>query len=157
MQGLPSLPAWACCALGCSDRRLWLRVIENPGLPRWHCGKESACSSGATGDADLISWVGKIPWGGAWQPTPGFMLGESPWTEEPWWATSTGSQRVEHDKSDLARRRAVETLAQNGLSSTEDLLNILKPVPVWGGWFNLTEIAHSPFESTVVLQSPSHV
>ena len=122
MQGLPSLPAWACCALGCSDRRLWLRVIENPGLPRWHCGKESAWSAGAAGDADLISWVGKIPWGRAWQPTPEFMLGESPWTEEPWWATSTGSQRVGHNKSNLARRRGVETSAQSGLSSTADLL-----------------------------------
>ena len=25
----------------------------------------------------------KIPWGRAWQPTPVFLPGESPWTEEP--------------------------------------------------------------------------
>ena len=29
------------------------------------------------------SWVGKIPWRRAWQPTPEFLPGESPWTEEP--------------------------------------------------------------------------
>jgi len=28
-------------------------------------------------------WVGKIPWRRAWQPTPIFLPGESPWTEEP--------------------------------------------------------------------------
>ena len=28
-------------------------------------------------------WVRKIPWKRAWQPTPGFLPGESPWTEEP--------------------------------------------------------------------------
>ena len=34
-------------------------------------------------------WVGKIPWKRAWQPTPVFLPGESPWSEElagcsPW-------------------------------------------------------------------------
>ena len=29
-------------------------------------------------------WVGKIPWRRAWQPTPVFLPGESPWTEAPW-------------------------------------------------------------------------
>ena len=28
-------------------------------------------------------WVGKIPWRRAWQATPVFLPGESPWTEEP--------------------------------------------------------------------------
>ena len=28
-------------------------------------------------------WVGKILWRRAWQPTPVFLPGESPWTEEP--------------------------------------------------------------------------
>ena len=27
--------------------------------------------------------VGKTPWRRAWQPTPVFLPGESPWTEEP--------------------------------------------------------------------------
>ena len=28
-------------------------------------------------------WVGKILWRRAWQPTPVFLPGELPWTEEP--------------------------------------------------------------------------
>ena len=28
-------------------------------------------------------WVGKIPWRREWLPTPVFLPGESPWTEEP--------------------------------------------------------------------------
>ena len=40
--------------------------------------KESTCNVG-----DLGPWVGKIPWKRAWQPTPVFLPGESPLTEEP--------------------------------------------------------------------------
>ena len=39
-------------------------------------------------------WVGKIPWKRAWQPTPVFLLGESPWTGE---LQSMESQRIGHD------------------------------------------------------------
>ena len=31
----------------------------------------------------LDPWLGKIPWRRAWQSTPVFLLGESPWTKEP--------------------------------------------------------------------------
>ena len=42
-------------------------------------------------------WVGKIPWRRAWQPTPVFLPGESPWTEEPGRLQSMMLQRVRHD------------------------------------------------------------
>ena len=42
------------------------------------------------------SWVRKIPWRRAWQPTPVFLPGESPWTEESGRLKSMGSQRVGH-------------------------------------------------------------
>ena len=42
-------------------------------------------------------WVGKIPWRRAWQPTPVFLLGESPWTEESSGLQSMRSQRVGQD------------------------------------------------------------
>ena len=42
-------------------------------------------------------WVGQIPWRRAWQPTPVFLPGESPWTEKPGGLQSLGSQRVRHD------------------------------------------------------------
>ena len=35
------------------------------------------------GQPGFSSWVGMIPWRRAWQPTPVFLPGESPWTEEP--------------------------------------------------------------------------
>ena len=41
------------------------------------------------------SWVGKIPWRRVWRPTPVFLPGESPGTEEP--GGLIGSQRVRHD------------------------------------------------------------
>ena len=42
-------------------------------------------------------WVGRIPWRRAWQPTPVFVPGESPWTEEPGGLEFMGSRRVRHD------------------------------------------------------------
>ena len=45
------------------------------------------------------TWVGKIPWRRACQPTPVFLPGGSPWTEEPGGLQSTGSQRLRHDSA----------------------------------------------------------
>ena len=42
--------------------------------------KESAC---ITGDLASIPGLGRSPWRKVWQPTPVFLAGESPWTEEP--------------------------------------------------------------------------
>ena len=42
------------------------------------------------------TWVGKIPWRRAWQPTPVFLSEESSWTEESGGLQSMGSQRVGH-------------------------------------------------------------
>ena len=68
-------------------------VYSIPRLPWWLRCKESTCS-----ERDLISvLVGKIPWSRAWQPTPVFLPGEFPWTEEPGGLQSMGSQRVRHD------------------------------------------------------------
>ena len=57
-------------------------------------GKESTYNAGPEFDP----WVGKIPWRKAWQPTPLFLLEESPWREEfAVGATVYGLQRVEHN------------------------------------------------------------
>jgi len=42
-------------------------------------------------------WVRKIPWRRAWLPTPVFLPGESPWTEEPGRLQFIGSHGVRHD------------------------------------------------------------
>ena len=62
-------------------------------LPFGSDGKESACN---VEDVGLIPGLG-ILWRRAWQPTPVFLPGELPWTEEPEGLRSIGSQRVRHD------------------------------------------------------------
>ena len=55
-------------------------TFKKTGFPDGSDGKESTFN---TGDLGLIFWVGKIPRRRAWQPTPVFLPGESPWTEGP--------------------------------------------------------------------------
>jgi len=50
------------------------------GLPGNSAGKKIHPQCGRPG---FHPWVGKTPWRRAWQPTPVFWPGESPWTEEP--------------------------------------------------------------------------
>ena len=56
------------------------------GFPGGSDGKEYPCSMG---DRGSIPGLGRTPGGRAWQPTPVFLSGESPWTEglagsDPW-------------------------------------------------------------------------
>ena len=62
------------------------------GFPGGSDGKESVCN---VGDLDLIPGLRRSP--GAWQLTPVFLPGESPWTKEPGGLQYTVLQRVEHD------------------------------------------------------------
>ena len=66
------------------------------GLTWWLRCRESACN---VGDLGLIHGLGRFSWRRAWQPTPVFLAGESPWTEEPGRLQSIGSQRVRHNWS----------------------------------------------------------
>ena len=50
------------------------------GFPGGSDGKEFTCNAGNLG---LIPGLGRSPAGGHWQPTPVFLPGEFPWTEEP--------------------------------------------------------------------------
>ena len=62
-----------------SSESLCVRVVyerHSLWLRQWRiclpCGRPGFCP-----------WVEKSPWKRAWQPTPVFLPGESPWTEEP--------------------------------------------------------------------------
>ena len=57
------------------------------------------------------TWVGKSPWRRAWQLTPVFLPGESPWTEEPVGLQSMGLQRVRHDWATCKGSDATERLS----------------------------------------------
>ena len=66
------------------------------GFPGGTRAKEPAVKAGDVTDVTDVT-IGKIPWRRAWQPTPVFFPGESPWTEELGGLQSIGSQRVRHD------------------------------------------------------------
>ena len=63
------------------------------GFPGGSDGKESACNAGGLGS---IPGLGRSPGDRAWQLTPVFWPGESPWTGEPGGLQSMGLQRVRH-------------------------------------------------------------
>ena len=52
------------------------------GFPSGTRGRESACQCRRCKRLGFSPWVGNILWRKAWQPTPVFLPGESPWTEE---------------------------------------------------------------------------
>ena len=56
----------------------------------WWLGQWRICLQ--CGIPGFDPWVGKIPWRRAWQPTPVFLPGESPRTEEPGGQQSMRSQ-----------------------------------------------------------------
>ena len=58
--------------------------------------KSSPANAGDLKRCGFDPWVGKIPWKRAWQPTPVFLPGESPWTEETGGLQSIGSHTVGH-------------------------------------------------------------
>ena len=64
------------------------------GLPWWLTWWRICLQCGRPG---FDPWVGKNPWRRAWQPTPVFLPGEFPWTEEPGELQSTELQRVRHN------------------------------------------------------------
>ena len=82
-------------------------------------------------------WVGKIRWRRAWQPTPVFLRGESPWTVALQSPLSMGSHRVRHHWSNLAwmniTKRATFELVQMKTYFRVYLLLLLprQPCPHW--------------------------
>ena len=106
--------------MGFSDSSVGKESACNAGDPGWIPGSGRSAGEGigyplqyswASLVAQLVmnlpamqeTWVQslgwKILWRRAWQPTPVFLPGESPWTEEPGGLLSTGSQRGGHDSA----------------------------------------------------------
>ena len=63
---LPTVIASTAITIATYYRCLW--------LSRWLSGKESTCRCRSR---RCSPWVGKIPWGRKWQPTPMFLPGKS--------------------------------------------------------------------------------
>ena len=82
------------------DSAIILLYTQRRGFPCSAGGKESACQFRTHKRCWFNSWVRKIPWRRAWQPTPVFLPGESHGQRSL--GGSIGLQRVRHDWSDLA-------------------------------------------------------
>ena len=65
------------------------------GFPGGASGKEPAGQCRRRKRRGFDPWVLKIPWRRAWQPTPVFLPGEFPWTEEPGRLQLTGSKELD--------------------------------------------------------------
>ena len=75
-------------------------IEDSPGAPsQVASGKEPACQCRRHKRCKFNPGVGMIPWRRAWQPTPGFLPGESHGQRS---LVSYSPQRVRHDWSDLA-------------------------------------------------------
>ena len=84
-------------------------------------GKEPAHQCRRCKGLGFDPWGRKIPWRRAWQPTPAFLPGESPWTEEPGGLQSIGLQRVRHIWSDLASTPSIFSNIEASNPSTWDV------------------------------------
>ena len=71
------------CSKGACHSCLIFWPRSPQGLPWWFSGKEHTCQC-RRGRFD--SWVRKIPWRRKWQPTPGFLPGESHGQRGTWQA-----------------------------------------------------------------------
>ena len=85
------------------------------GFPGGSTGKESACQCRRRG---YDPWVRKIRRSGKWQPTPVFLPGESPWTEEFGGLQSIGPQRVRHNLATKQHQRGPDTQPVNAEMTT---------------------------------------
>ena len=74
-----------------------IAYISGLGFPGGSVGKKIHLQCRSHRKLGFGGWDGKIPWRRAWQPTPGSLPGESPWTEAPGGLQCTGSQRARHD------------------------------------------------------------
>ena len=74
---------------------------EGTGYPRQYSWASLVAQMVKNPPAMWETWVWVLgweePWRRAWQPTPVFLSGESPWTEEPGRLQTMGLQRVGHD------------------------------------------------------------
>ena len=58
-------------------------ILGEKGFPGDTSGKETTCQWRRHTRLGFDPCIKKIPWRRAWQPTPVFLPGEFPWTEEP--------------------------------------------------------------------------
>ena len=84
---------------GCTLRwEWWRKSFSKTAASSGASGREPACQCRRHKVCGFGTWIGKIPWRRAWQPTSAWRIS---WTEEPGRLQSIGSQRVRYDWSEL--------------------------------------------------------
>ena len=99
----------------------YLYLVFLPGFPGGSDSKGSTCNEGELG---LIPGLGKIPWR-AWQPTPVFLPGESPWTEESSRLQSMGSQSQTRLSNEVQQHRLLIRPAAAAAAAAKSLQSCL--------------------------------
>ena len=115
---------WA-CGMGAGGRRdmgnarscpfIWPPSDTSGKEPAWWCRRHKRYR--------FDPWVRKIPWRRAWQHTPVFSPGESPWTEETGRLQPIGSHRVGHDWSTWHVRMP---FCRNQAMQNQELCHVLR-------------------------------
>ena len=82
------------------------QIYKLRGSPGVTSGRKPTCQCRRHKRHGFNPWVRKIPWRRTQQPTPVFLPGDSPWTEESGGLQSMGSHRVRYNWSDLAHTHA---------------------------------------------------
>ena len=82
------------CRLRFVDK--YINALHVSGFPGGSSGKGPVCQYRKHKRHGFYPWVQKIPCRRVWQPTPVFLLGESPFTKEPGRLQSKVSQKVRH-------------------------------------------------------------
>ena len=114
-----------------------LRAISR-GLPRFGAsGKEPTCQCRRCRKHGFLSWVRKIPWRRAWQPTPVFLPGESHGQRSLVGYSPQGHTELDTTEATQYKcRRALSThdrqdnfgtVALSSLDSTPPIYNISSP------------------------------
>ena len=92
--------------------------VASAGFPVVLVGKNLPANAGDIKRCGFDPWVGKIPWRRSGQPTPVFLPGESPWTEDPGRLQSIGPQ-------------SQTNLKQLSMHAHVDLVNYIFPTVQW--------------------------
>ena len=145
-RSLAGYSPWARKELGTTER-LHKLILRVPPMQEMRCKKHGLDSWVRRWDVRKTGWIpgsGRSPGGGHENPTPVFLPGEFPWTEEPGGLQSIGSQRVGQDWSNLAMH------LNDGESQHSDW-GSLPPEPfslaimLSGHWEDFTKICISSF------------
>ena len=114
-----------------NSRKCVFSIFGNTRLPRWHCGKESACQSRWQKRQGFNPLVRKITWRRKWQPLQYSCL-ENPMNRGAWRATVHGVTKSQTRLSDWAGTYTHTTSFFIRSSVAEHL-----------GWFHVLVIVNS--------------